>query len=107
MTIPQPPPPERTKVIACATVIEEMMPLMPPDMDYEVFDFGLHLAPENLKITLQDAIEKASRDYDTIILGYGLYIVDLTTSIMLIIQALKRSLYVSGKLSAETIQVVY
>ena len=31
----------RTKVIACATVIEEMLPLMPPDIAYEVLDFGL------------------------------------------------------------------
>ena len=35
----------RTKVIACATVIEEMLPLMPPELAYEVLDFGLHLVP--------------------------------------------------------------
>ncbi len=64
--------PERTKVIACATVIEEMLPLMPPGMVHEVLDFGLHLKPENLKKTLQEAIDKSSADFDTIILGYGL-----------------------------------
>ena len=62
----------RSKVIACATVIEEMLPLMPPDLDYEVLDFGLHLIPNSLKIRLQEAIDAASSDYETIILGYGL-----------------------------------
>lgn len=62
----------RTKVIACATVIEEMLPLMPPDLAYEVLDFGLHLAPGRLKQRLQEAIDAACPHYDTIILGYGL-----------------------------------
>jgi hypothetical protein len=72
MSIIQPPHPESTKVLACATVIEEMMPFMPPGMEYEVFDFGLHRIPENLKKSLQEAIDKAGEDYDTVILGYGL-----------------------------------
>jgi hypothetical protein len=63
---------QRTKIIACATVIEEMLPLLPPTMAYEVLDFGLHLRPENLRETLQKAIDKASVEADTIILGYGL-----------------------------------
>jgi hypothetical protein len=67
-----PDPQQRTKIIACATVIEEMTPILPPGMDYEVLDFGLHLVPENLKQSLQVAIDAASRDYDTLILGYGL-----------------------------------
>ena len=62
----------RTKVLACATVIEEMQPLMPSDMDYEVLDFGLHLVPRNLKDMLQEAIDQDCGKYDTIILGYGL-----------------------------------
>lgn len=62
----------RTKVIACATVIEEMLPLMPPDMAHEVLDFGLHLIPKRLKTRLQEAIDAACSEYDTIILGYGL-----------------------------------
>jgi hypothetical protein len=32
-------------VLACATVIEEMLPLLPPDVSYEVLDFGLHVNP--------------------------------------------------------------
>ncbi len=63
----------RTKVIACATVIEEMLPLMPPELAYEVLDFGLHLVPGSLKTRLQEAIDAACQDgYDFIILGYGL-----------------------------------
>ena len=62
----------RIKVIACATVIEEMLPLMPPDLDYEVLDFGLHLVPGSLKLRLQEAIDAACPEYDIIILGYGL-----------------------------------
>jgi hypothetical protein len=62
----------RIKVIACATVIEEMLPLLPSGMTYEVLDFGLHLRPENLRDTLQKAINTASAEADIIILGYGL-----------------------------------
>lgn len=60
------------KVIACATVIEEMLPIMPEGMPYEVLDFGLHLAPNRLKETLQAAIDRAGQEAQTVILGYGL-----------------------------------
>jgi hypothetical protein len=66
------PPAEQTKVIACATVIEEMLPLMPPGMGYQVLDFGLHVTPNNLRETLQAAVEASSAQYSTILLGYGL-----------------------------------
>ncbi len=62
----------RTKIIACATVLEEMLPLLPAGMAYEVLDFGLHLTPEKLRVTLQKTIDAASADADIIILGYGL-----------------------------------
>ena len=62
----------RAKVVACATVIEEMLPLLPEGMTYEVLDFGLHLTPEKLRHKLQETIDIASTDVDTIILGYGL-----------------------------------
>ena len=60
----------RTKVVACATVIEEMLPLLPGGMTYEVLDFGLHLTPPKLRDRLQATIDAASREADTIILGY-------------------------------------
>jgi hypothetical protein len=63
---------KKTKIIACATVIEEMLPFMPAGMSYEILDFGLHLIPNNLKTKLQEAIDASCSDYETIMLGYGL-----------------------------------
>lgn len=63
-------PPTR-KVIACATVIEEMLPLMPPEVTYEVLDFGLHVDPPRLKRALQEAIDRSSGSASQVILGYG------------------------------------
>jgi hypothetical protein len=63
-------PSARTKVIACATVIEEMQPLMPADMQRQVLEFGLHLRPGELTRALQAAID-ATTDADLILLGYG------------------------------------
>lgn len=62
----------RTLVMACATVVEEMLPLMPPEMKHQVFDFGLHVNPDKLRRTLQTAIDVVDAEYETIILGYGL-----------------------------------
>jgi hypothetical protein len=60
------------RIIACATVIEEMRPLLPADVPYEVLDFGLHLKPQELKRVLQEKIDEASRSAEVVILGYGL-----------------------------------
>ncbi len=62
----------RTLVMACATVMEEMLPLMPHGMQQQVFDFGLHINPEKLHNRLQEAIDAVSGKYETILLGYGL-----------------------------------
>lgn len=62
----------RRRVIACATVIEEMLSLLPDDVPHEVLDFGLHLRPEELKKTLQQKIDDASPKADVLLLGYGL-----------------------------------
>ena len=62
----------RTHVIACATVIEEMLPHLSSEIGYEVLDFGLHVNPDALRRTLQSAIDAASETAETIILGYGL-----------------------------------
>lgn len=63
---------KRAKVIACATVIEEMLPFLPAEMPYEVLDFGLHLSPGKLRARLQEAIDASCLHFDTILLGYGL-----------------------------------
>jgi len=64
--------PPKTKIIACATVIEEIGPLLPQGMAYEVLDFGLHLIPNNLRKNLQQAIDAQGSEFNTLILGYGL-----------------------------------
>lgn len=62
----------RRRVIACATVIEEMLPFLPEDVSSDVLDFGLHLRPGELKKALQAKIEEASGQADVLLLGYGL-----------------------------------
>ena len=62
----------RRLVIACATVIEEMLPFLPKDVSSQTLDFGLHLRPEILKRTLQEKIDQASQHADVLLLGYGL-----------------------------------
>lgn len=71
---------ERIVVIACATVIEEMLPLMPPDMEQHVLEFGLHAYSARLRETLQARIDAVAAAHAaahpdeglTILLGYGL-----------------------------------
>lgn len=62
----------RRRVIACATVIEEMLPFLPEDVTSDVLDFGLHLRPGELKKALQAKIDEASGLADVLLLGYGL-----------------------------------
>ena len=62
----------RRRVIACATVIEEMLPFLPEDVTSDTLDFGLHLRPGELKKVLQAKIEEASGQADVLLLGYGL-----------------------------------
>jgi hypothetical protein len=62
----------RRRVIACATVIEEVQPFLPDDVSVEVLDFGLHLRPEGLRKVLQEKIDEASGSADVLLLGYGL-----------------------------------
>lgn len=62
----------KKKIIACAAVIEEMLPVLPPDTAYEILDFGLHFRPEKLKNALQEIIDKSADDAEILILGYGL-----------------------------------
>jgi hypothetical protein len=60
------------KLIACATVIEEMLPCMPRDLAYEVLDFGLHSNPDQLRQALQRGIDSCSPTTSTVLLGFGL-----------------------------------
>jgi Protein of unknown function (DUF1638) len=58
------------KIIVCETIIKEMLPLLPPDVEYQTVESGLHLRPEKLRAALQTFIDES--DTQTIILGYGL-----------------------------------
>lgn len=62
----------RRRVIACETVIEEMLSWLPADVPHEVLDFGLHINPAELKKALQKRIDEASQYADVLLLGYGL-----------------------------------
>jgi len=62
----------RVALIACATVVEEMRPHLPPGIEIQVLDFGLHVTPKKLKGVLQDRIDAVAPQVDTVLLGYGL-----------------------------------
>src|SRR5215208_6988812 len=62
----------RRLLIACATVIEEILPFLPEDVSSETLDFGLHLRPPALRKSLQEKIDQASQRADVLLLGYGL-----------------------------------
>src|SRR3990170_2961196 len=61
----------KTKILACAVVIEELRAKLPPEIECEILDFGLHRTPEKLKAALQETIDK-SAGFDTIVLAFGL-----------------------------------
>ena len=52
--------------------MEEVLPLLPPGMQHQVLDFGLHVNPGKLRGTLQDVVDANGGKFDTILLGYGL-----------------------------------
>ena len=59
------------RVIACATVAEELSRLGIPGDRMTVLEFGLHMDPDELRRTLQSTIDGLEGD-DDILLGYGL-----------------------------------
>ena len=64
--------PEKCKVIACATVMKEMLPLIPPGMSFQMLEAGLHVNPEKLRERLQQSIDLSEPGAEIILLGYGL-----------------------------------
>lgn len=58
------------KVIACATVAEELRYMGFPEDDMKVLEFALHVEPSKLRERLQAEIESVEGDCD-IVLGYG------------------------------------
>ena len=63
---------DRTSIIACKTVIEEMGELIPPGVETYPVESGLHLHPDKLRAALQVMIDEMTGDTDTIVLAYGL-----------------------------------
>jgi hypothetical protein len=61
-----------SKIIACATVGEELQHLLPSGMPHTFLEFGLHLTPEKLHAAVQEEVDRTQEDVDTILLGYGM-----------------------------------
>jgi hypothetical protein len=59
------------KIIACATVAEELRQMGVEEEELLELDFGLHVNPDKLRDTLQEEINAIPGDGD-VILGYGL-----------------------------------
>ncbi|MBK5093509.1 MAG: DUF1638 domain-containing protein [Actinobacteria bacterium] len=59
------------KLIACATVAEELRQLGVSEDDLVILEFGLHAEPDRLREQLQSQIDEIEGDAD-ILLGYGL-----------------------------------
>lgn len=64
--------PVQTTIIACKTIVNEMLPFLSPDTTYQSVEPGLHLQPEKLRSALQAMIDDITAHTATIILGYGL-----------------------------------
>lgn len=61
----------KTKILACRTLEEEITEILPENIDGEFLEYGLHDTPDKLRQELQRCIEKSSQ-HDTLLLGYGL-----------------------------------
>jgi hypothetical protein len=64
-------PVRKTKIVACAVVVEELRSKLPAGVECETLDFGLHRSPERLRGRLQESIDK-SAGFQNIVLAYGL-----------------------------------
>lgn len=53
-------------------VIEEILPHLPPSVDYCAIDSGLHLSPDILRQSLQETINASTNSAERILLGFGL-----------------------------------
>jgi hypothetical protein len=61
-----------THLISCATVLEEVLAVLPSGLTYQKMEFGLHADPEKLRQALQTAVDATAINIKTILLGYGL-----------------------------------
>jgi hypothetical protein len=61
----------KTKIVACAVIVEELRSRLPAGAECETLDFGLHRSPELLRAKLQETIDK-SAGCQNIVLAFGL-----------------------------------
>ncbi len=61
----------KMKLIACRTLEEEILAVLPSDVDAVFLEYALHDTPEILHRELQAEFDKDT-EHDTILLGYGL-----------------------------------
>ena len=61
----------KTKIIACRTLAEEVLAVLPAGLDYEFLEYGLHNTPDKLRQQLQQSLDQ-SPAYTTLLFGYGL-----------------------------------
>lgn len=61
----------KTKILACRTLEDEILEILPKDIDSEFLEYGLHNTPDKLRQELQQKIDE-SENYDTLLFGYGL-----------------------------------
>ncbi len=60
------------KIIACASVIEEMLPFLPAHIEYKEVEPGLHINADKLRNSIQAIIDDSSEEFENIVLGFGL-----------------------------------
>ena len=60
------------KIIACASVIEEMQPFLPAHIEYKEVEPGLHLNADKLRNAIQALIDDSTDEFENIVLGFGL-----------------------------------
>jgi len=61
-----------TIMIGCEVVVKELNTRIPKDMPLHLIDPALHVNPDRLRKTLQEAINQEERQYDTLLFGFGL-----------------------------------
>lgn len=59
-------------LIACEVVAKELHARIGDELPVRVIDPALHVHPDRLRTTLQEAIDLAEEDFETLILGFGL-----------------------------------
>ncbi|MEL7565725.1 MAG: DUF1638 domain-containing protein [Dehalobacterium sp.] len=60
-----------TKILACRTLEDEILEIIPENIDHDFLEYGLHNTPDKLRQELQQKINK-SEEYKTLLFGYGL-----------------------------------